>query len=104
MLAIVPLMMYLMFSGITSQRWAIGLFSVPMWIAYFTTFEARWGASIGKRIAGLRVTRPDGQAPGAGRAMVRALVYQTPAVVAAIPVLIVGPAVVDRYSIEHPFA
>ncbi|HEY5912442.1 MAG TPA: protein kinase [Verrucomicrobiae bacterium] len=43
-------------------------------LAYFTWLEGTWGASVGKRICGLRVARLDHTSPGWRRALVRALV------------------------------
>lgn len=45
-------------------------------VGYFTLLEGGWGATVGKRLCGLRVRRASGEAPvGLGRAFVRTLVF-----------------------------
>lgn len=46
-------------------------------ILYFAIFEGIWGAGAGKALLGLRVVRPDGQAPGAARALARSAIGRT---------------------------
>ena len=43
-------------------------------LAYYAWLEGTWGASIGKRLCGLRVARLDHNVPGWPRALVRALI------------------------------
>ena len=43
-------------------------------LAYYAWLEGTWGASVGKRICGLRVARLDRTVPGWARALVRALI------------------------------
>src|SRR5262249_14293789 len=42
-------------------------------VAYFAVAEGWWGRGLGKYLLGLRVIGPDGERPGLGRALVRAL-------------------------------
>jgi hypothetical protein len=56
-------------------------------IAYFSALEGLGGASIGKRICGLRVVRQDGQRRVGIRAVARAVVYQLPNIAAALPIM-----------------
>lgn len=42
-----------------------------LWIAYYTAVEATFGASLGKRLVGLRVVRSDGSPIGWPTAVVR---------------------------------
>ena len=44
-------------------------------ILYYTLFEGRWGAAVGKGLCRLRVVGPNRSAPGFGRAFLRALIY-----------------------------
>ena len=47
-----------------------------LWVAYFAVLEGIGGASLGKWLAGLRVSRVDrGGPPGLGRGLVRTLVF-----------------------------
>ena len=62
----------------------------PMGLAYYSILEGYWSASIGKRVCRLRVTRRDGQRPGLGRALVRALLFQTPSFLMALPFILLG--------------
>ena len=47
-----------------------------LWVAYFAVLEGTLGATLGKWLAGLRVSRVDrGGPPGLGRGLVRSLVF-----------------------------
>jgi eukaryotic-like serine/threonine-protein kinase len=47
-----------------------------VWVAYFALLEGAFGASLGKWLAGLRVSRVDrGGPPGLGRGLVRTIVF-----------------------------
>lgn len=59
------------------QALLANLFHTALWLAYFGVLEGRWGASAGKRLCRLRVTRPDRTVPGVPRAMLRALILYT---------------------------
>ncbi len=59
-------------------------------IAYYGIPEGLWGASLGKRMVGLQVTKANGQPAGVFRALWRALLFQTPNVAAALPALFIG--------------
>ena len=63
---------------------------VLMGLAYYSVLEGYWSASIGKRVCRLRVTRRDGQRPGLVRALVRALLFQTPSFLTALPFVLLG--------------
>jgi uncharacterized RDD family membrane protein YckC len=60
-----------------SHGWSAAAWMLTL--AYYATAEGRWGATLGKRIAGLRVVNAAGGEPGVGRAMLRALFFHTPA-------------------------
>jgi serine/threonine protein kinase len=68
--------------------------SLPVFIIYYTFLEGIWGASIGKVICGLRVTRLDRLIPGIWPACLRAVIFiLLPFLVKmfwSIPVLLVG--------------
>ena len=88
-----PVTMYAISGGMSlaHQRvwWSV---LVLMGLAYYSVLEGYWGASIGKRVSRLRVTRRDGQRPGFVRALVRALVFQTTSFLASLPYILLGQA------------
>jgi uncharacterized RDD family membrane protein YckC len=53
-------------------------------IAYFGLLEGRWGTTPGKMLCGLRVARVTGGYPGFGRAFIRALVFRSDTLLAAL--------------------
>ncbi len=55
-----------------SARYYLLLFALGF--AYFAIAEGIWGAGLGKWLKGLRVVRPNGRAPGVGRALLRIVV------------------------------
>jgi hypothetical protein len=55
-------------------------------LLYYALLEGLWGATVGKAICRLRVVGPDRNAPGLGRALLRALIY---VVVPALPYWII---------------
>jgi uncharacterized RDD family membrane protein YckC len=58
--------------------WAEIPADLVLWLAYLVPLEAYWGATLGKRLARLRVCGLTGYTPpGLGRAFVRALVFYT---------------------------
>ncbi len=82
----------LMFGGFEAMTRAAAMRS-PGWfwlslgllffeIAYFSVSEGRWGATPGKALVGLRVGGLDRNAPGIPRALLRALIYLVPTMVA----------------------
>ncbi len=62
-------------------RWFLAA-SLLALIAYYAVSEGRWGATPGKALVGLRVGGLDRTAPGIPRALLRALIYLVPAVIA----------------------
>ena len=86
-----PVNMYAVSGGMSlaQQRvwWSV---LAPMGLAYYSVLEGYWSASIGKRVCRLRVTRRDGQRPGLVRALVRALLFQTPSFLMALPFMLLG--------------
>jgi uncharacterized RDD family membrane protein YckC len=67
------------------------LIAIPMIVAYYAIAEGLWGASVGKRLVGLRVViAPGGQPPGVLRAVRRTLMFETPAFVTTAITLVVG--------------
>jgi len=103
MAIVMPLSAYLVFSGGNiAVRWALTVGQIPFWLIYFTTLEGRYGASLGKRLLGLRVVNSDGQAPGAGRALVRAGTFQLPSAITTTPTLILGQATIEQFFARHP--
>lgn len=68
-----------------SPQWlwlSLGLLFFEM--AYFSVSEGRWGATPGKALVGLRVGGLDRNAPGIPRALLRALIYLVPTMVAFV--------------------
>ena len=57
------------------RMWLIILQTLAGSLLYYGLFEGFWGAAVGKAICGLRVVEADRNAPGLGRALVRALLY-----------------------------
>jgi hypothetical protein len=58
------------------QAWALLGIDLLLDVSYFTILEGLWGATLGKRLLGLRVrTGLRGGAPGVPRALLRALVF-----------------------------
>ncbi|MEW6156475.1 MAG: protein kinase [Verrucomicrobiota bacterium] len=47
-------------------------------LSYYAVAEGLWGAAIGKSLCGIQVVGPTRQAPGIGRAALRALIYLMP--------------------------
>ena len=90
-LPLVPIAMYWTFNpnSRTALLW-MGLAGITTALAYYGPLEGYWGASIGKRICGLRVTGPDGQRLGLARALVRALILEVPRVATAAPGPLLG--------------
>ena len=86
-----PVNMYAVSGGMSlaQQRvwWSV---LVLMGLAYYSVLEGYWSASIGKRVCRLRVTRRDGQRPGLVRALLRALLFQTPSFLAILPYMLLG--------------
>lgn len=60
--------------------------------AYFVITEGLWGAGIGKALCGLRVIRPQGQAPGLWRAFLRVLTFDLFAMSTLLPLLLTSGA------------
>ena len=73
-----------------NERIVVVGFGCSWGCAYYSVLEGYWSASIGKRVCRLRVTRRDGQRPGLGRALVRALLFQTPSFLAILPYVLLG--------------
>lgn len=62
-------------------------------VAYFSILEARWGASLGKRLCGLRVARTAAAGPvDSGRAITRAVVYTAASHASAVALLLLDRA------------
>jgi uncharacterized RDD family membrane protein YckC len=95
--------------------------TVPTWTnlirlfvgcAYFGTFEGMWGASLGKRLLGLRVVGKDGHDPGLARGWLRALIFfKVPALCVGVPLIVIGqgralllsPMELQLlFSVQHP--
>jgi eukaryotic-like serine/threonine-protein kinase len=53
---------------------ALVQFRPAVLVLYFALTESVWGRGLGKRVMGLRVVGPDGEAPGLGRSLLRSLV------------------------------
>jgi uncharacterized RDD family membrane protein YckC len=81
----------------------LGSIQIAMTIAYYGILEGLWGASIGKWITGLRVTKANGQPVGMASALWRAVVFQTPSVVAALPTLFLGQRRVLETGVQTPW-
>jgi len=77
-------------------------FHTLIWILYFGFLEGRGGASLGKRLFGLRVNRTDGQRLDLARAFVRATIYEAPNLIGLIPLLMLGVDRWAQYTIENP--
>ncbi|MEQ1858672.1 MAG: protein kinase [Chthoniobacteraceae bacterium] len=72
-------------AAMESPRWLwYGVGVLLFEIAYFAVCEGRWGATPGKALVGLRVGGLDRQAPGMGRATLRALIYLVPTIVTVL--------------------
>ena len=88
-----PLTTYFVLHGFDRSIMLLGgLATTAIFLAYYALLEGQWGASIGKRICGLRVTGPDGQRPGLMRALVRAVIYDVPAMSVYAPVALLSQA------------
>jgi len=66
--------------------WAIVLAVAVIWVGYHALLEACTGVTIGKWLAGIRVTTKDGNLPGFRRAALRSLLR----VVEVNPILLAG--------------
>ncbi|MGQ0736325.1 MAG: protein kinase domain-containing protein [Acidobacteriota bacterium] len=61
------------YRGLSLTGW---LTSAVVFVLYFSSLEGRWGCSLGKAAAGLRVVTGQGQLPGFSRAFTRALLFE----------------------------
>ena len=59
-------------SGLESWGW-IDFADLLIWMAYYTVGVSVWATTIGKKVCGLYVLRPDGSKVGVGRAFARSL-------------------------------
>ena len=98
---VIPTIVFFMMRG-ELMTMVLGIVQAMAILLYFTIAEGLWSASIGKRLLGLRVIRPDGRRPGPGRAFVRAAIYQTSALVSIVSTVIVGPARLNAFVTEQP--
>lgn len=64
--------------------------SLLLWLAYMSVCESFAGASLGKRVAGLRVLGPGGGVPGLGRSLTRNLLRFVDALPYVPPYLVGG--------------
>ena len=85
-----PLNMTWAFRSAAGPPWWLGTIGLATVLAYYGVLEGLWGASFGKRMAGLHVTTADGQPPGVARALSRAVVFQTPGVIGMLSALVIG--------------
>jgi uncharacterized RDD family membrane protein YckC len=81
--------------GLVPPLW-LSLLGGAIVVAYYAILEGLWGASIGKRLVGLRVViRAAGRSPGVARAAWRALIFKAAPLVIVIPGFALGQA---RYA------
>jgi uncharacterized RDD family membrane protein YckC len=66
-------LMTLLGMGSYLQKWSLP--EMGLWWAYFAVAEWRWGATLGKRLFGLRVERSRGGTLGFGQALARVAVF-----------------------------
>ena len=85
-----PVNMTLAFRRAAGLPWWLTIAELIVVIVYYGILEGLWGASLGKRAAGLRVTTADGQPPGMAQAFWRAMVFQTTSLLWSLLVLLVG--------------
>jgi uncharacterized RDD family membrane protein YckC len=72
-------------------------------VAYYAISEGVWGASIGKRLLGLRVViTPGRQPPGVIRAIGRTVIFQIPAFVSMTITLVLGEAQLLQFLLGSP--
>jgi uncharacterized RDD family membrane protein YckC len=83
--------------------WWLSSVELGMMLAYFGILEGLWGASVGKRITGLRVTKADGQPAGVAGAAWRALVFAIPVIVIVLPGLFLGQGRLLELGAESPW-
>ena len=78
-------------SGWQIEAWVFATVSVPTW-AYFTLMErSSWQATVGKRLAGIRVTDIRGDRIGFGRALLRTIVKLLPWEITHLSLLLPTP-------------
>ena len=99
---VVPMTLFLVLRGTPEFGLPIGIGHALVLALYFATLESLWGASLGKRLAGLRVIRLDGQRPEFRRALARAAVYQVSSLVTIVPTAIFGGAKMNEWATQHP--
>jgi uncharacterized RDD family membrane protein YckC len=81
--------------GLGPPPW-LSLLAGAIIVAYYGILEGLWGASIGKRLVGLRVVlRAAGRSPGVARAAWRAVIFKVAPLVMVIPGFALGQA---RYA------
>ena len=69
---------------------SIGAWGWLLGLAYYFCFEGFWGASLGKRLFGLRVTSTDGGAPSWSGIARRTGVFHVPNLLSTLVVLVAG--------------
>jgi uncharacterized RDD family membrane protein YckC len=99
---VVPMTLFLVMRGTPEFGLSVSIGHTLVLTLYFALLESLWGASLGKRLAGLRVIRLDGQRPELLRALARAAVYQTSSLVSIVPTAIVGSAKMNEWATQHP--
>ncbi len=86
--------------GHPTPNWWLSAITLPLQIVYFSLPEGRWGASLGKRWVGLRVTRTGRDRIGWRRAIGRTAIYTAPAYCALLPALLLYRE--PGFQIAHP--
>jgi len=91
-----------------NERFGLWDWTLPLQVALFASYygiqEGLWGAAVGKRVFGLRVTNAGGQPPGIARAAGRALIFGTPAFLYTLVILGLGPERTLELSRQSPLA
>jgi uncharacterized RDD family membrane protein YckC len=93
-----PLSRALLFRSAAGAPWWLGMVEVAVSITYYGLLEGLWGASLGKRIVGLRVAKADGQPPGLAAALMRAVVVM----IGILPLLIMQTGYVEVAALQRP--
>ncbi len=74
--------------------WVVG-------VVYFLLVEGRWGASVGKRLFGLRLTSSGAQ-PSWRQVGIRTLLYQFSGMILSAPYFVWGTSVVEPWMVARP--
>ena len=85
-----------------AARAPLGPWTWVVSLAYYVALEGLWGASLGKRLMGLRVMAADGTRASWARIVRRAATFYVPNLLLALPIPIAGAAGINAFLNTDP--